>query len=146
MRRISPAHNTTKAIPSSMLSMFRLDFCLSTWSWEINWLCLWDILSSVTFSSREIASEGKLDLSTHCRYSFLFFLLRRYFNDVASHRKHCPVLTIPTLTQTNIQVNTVCSFSILLKVIHNVDNPFPPLYNNGKDKLRKESEVNRKAI
>ncbi len=89
MRRISPAHNTTTATTSSMLSMFRRDCCLSSTCWEINWRSLWDILSSVT-SSRGMASGDKLALSTHCRYSFLFFLLRKYFNNVASHRKHCP--------------------------------------------------------
>jgi len=78
-RRISPAHNMTRQIPSSMLSMFRRDCCLSTWG----------ILSSAT-SSRGMASGDKPDLSTHCRYSFLFLLLRKYFNNVASHVKHCP--------------------------------------------------------
>ena len=89
MSRISPTHNMTKKVPSSMYSMRRCDCCLSTLSWEINWRCLWDILSSAA-SSRGMASGDKPDLSTHCRYSFLFFLLRKYFNNVASHRKHCP--------------------------------------------------------
>ncbi len=79
MRMISPAHNATTATPSSMYSMCRRDCCLS----------IGGIISSAT-SSRGMASGGKLGLSTHCRYSFLFFLLRKYFNTVASHRKHCP--------------------------------------------------------
>ncbi len=77
MRRISPTHTTTTAIPSSMYSMCRRDCCLS----------IRGIISSAT-SSRGMASGGKLDLSTHCRYSFLFPLLRKYFNNVVSHRKH----------------------------------------------------------
>ena len=78
MRRINPTHNMTKEIPNTMYSVCRRDCCLS----------IWGIISSAT-SSRGMASGGKLALSTHCRYSFLFFLLRKYFNNVASHRKHC---------------------------------------------------------
>ncbi len=70
MKRISPAHNMTREIPNRMLSMFRRDCCLST----LFTLSNWDILSSAT-SSRGMASGGKPDLSTHCRYSFPFFLL-----------------------------------------------------------------------
>ena len=79
MRRISPAHNMTREIPSRMLSMFRRGCCLSTWG----------IISSAT-SSWGMASGDKLALSTHCWYSFLFFFLRKYFSNVTSHRKHCP--------------------------------------------------------
>ena len=84
MRRISPTHTTTTAIPSSMYSMCRRDCCLS----------IRGIISSAT-SSRGMASGGKLDLSTHCRYSFLFPLLRKYFNNVVSHRKHCQAFYSP---------------------------------------------------
>ncbi len=93
MRRISPAHNRTREVPSSMLSVFRRDCCLST-------LSTWDILSSAT-SSWGMASGDKLALSTHCWYSFLFFILRKYLNNVASYRKHYLVFTVLTPTLMN---------------------------------------------
>ena len=98
MRRISPAHNTTTATPSSMYSMVRCDCCLSAWGIGI--------ISSAT-SSRGMASGDKLALSTHCRYSFLFFLLRKYFNNVASHRKHCPGFYI-SYSNSNEQLSQYC--------------------------------------
>jgi len=74
MRKISPMHNITREVPSSMYSMCRRDCCLS----------IWGIISSAT-SSWGMASGGKLDLSTHCRYSFPFLLLWKYFNNVVSY-------------------------------------------------------------
>ena len=96
MRRISPAHNMTREIPSRTLSMFRRDCCLS----------IWGIISSAT-SSRGMASGDKLALSTHCWYSFLFFFLRKYFSNVASHRKHCPGFYI-SYSNSNEQLSQYC--------------------------------------
>ena len=96
MRRISPTHNMTKEVPSSMYSMCRRD-C---------WLSIWGIISSAT-SSRGMASGDKLALSTHCRYSFLFFFLRKYFSNVASHRKHCPGFYI-SYSNSNEQPSQYC--------------------------------------
>ena len=96
MRKISPTHNMTKEVPSSMYSMCRRDCCLSTWG----------IISSAT-SSWGMASGDKLALSTHCWYSFLFFLLRKYFSNVASHRKHCPGFYI-SYSNSNEQLSQYC--------------------------------------
>ncbi len=99
MRKISPTHNMTKEVPSSMYSIVRRDCCLSA-------LSAWGIMSSGTFSWG-MASGGKLALSTHCRYSSLFFLLRKYFTNVASHRKHCPGF-YSSYSSSNEQLSQYC--------------------------------------
>ena len=86
----------TREIPSRMLSMFRRDCCLP----------IWGVISSAT-SSWGMASGDKLALSTHCWYSFLFFFLRKYFSNVASHRKHCPGFYI-SYSNSNEQLSQYC--------------------------------------